>query len=168
MFVLVGVGSLVAPARISAGAGGAQPVTFTVLGPQPQIHFDVVSFKRCAGLGSSEVDLPTDGDYVAYHGTSTALNDRVETRAVRLAFGPAAERIPGSSIKSRIGHPQGACGAAAVAATVLGMRDGFLPPTINLDDPDPGAISTTSRTARARRASRTLCNCIGSARRTRR
>jgi Protein of unknown function (DUF3738) len=57
----------VTPARISADAGGAQPGTFTVLGPQPQIHFDVVSFKRCAGVGSSEVDLPTDGDYVAYH-----------------------------------------------------------------------------------------------------
>jgi len=59
--------TLVTPARISAGAGGAQPGTFTVLGPQPQIHFDVVSFKRCASVGSSEVDLPTDGDYLAYH-----------------------------------------------------------------------------------------------------
>ncbi len=59
--------ALVTPAKISAGAGGAQPGTFTVLGPQPQIHFDGVSFKRCAGVGSSEVDLPTNGDYVAYH-----------------------------------------------------------------------------------------------------
>jgi hypothetical protein len=59
--------TLVTPARNSAGAGGAQHGTFTVLGAQPHIHFDVVSFKRCAGVGSSEVDLPTDGDYVAYH-----------------------------------------------------------------------------------------------------
>ena len=65
------------------------------------------------------------------------MNDRVETRAVRLAFGRAAARLPGSSIKSMIGHPQGACGAAGVAGTLLAMRDSFLPPTINLERPDP-------------------------------
>jgi hypothetical protein len=59
--------ALVTPARIPASGGGDRPGTFTVVGPPPQIHFDVVSFKRCAGRGSSEVDLPTDGDYVAYH-----------------------------------------------------------------------------------------------------
>ena len=90
-------------------------------------------------LALDEAELPPEAiDYVAYHGTSTALNDRVETRAVRLALRRRRARsIPGSSIKSMIGHPQGACGAAGVAATVLGMRDGFLPPTINLDEPDP-------------------------------
>ena len=89
-------------------------------------------------LAMSEAGLPPEAiEYVAYHGTGTELNDRVETRAVRLAFGAAAGRLPGSSIKSMIGHPQGACGAAGVAATLLGMRDGFLPPTINLDRPDP-------------------------------
>lgn len=60
-------GSTLTSARTPASEGGAQPATFTVLGPQPQIHFDMVSFKRCAGVGSSEVDLPKDGDYVAYH-----------------------------------------------------------------------------------------------------
>ena len=58
---------LVTSTRIPASAGGAQAGTFTVLGPPPQIHFDVVLFKGCAGVGSSEVDLPADGDYVAYH-----------------------------------------------------------------------------------------------------
>ena len=76
-------------------------------------------------------------DYLQYHGTSTDLNDRIETKAVRIAFGPHAAKLPGSSIKSMIGHPQGACGAAAVAAILLAMRDGVLPPTINVDDPDP-------------------------------
>ncbi len=76
-------------------------------------------------------------DYIQYHGTSTELNDRIETKAVRLAFGKSAQRLPGSSVKSMIGHPQGACGAAAVAATLLAMRDGVLPPTINVEDPDP-------------------------------
>jgi Protein of unknown function (DUF3738) len=59
--------TLVTPASIPASGGGAQPGTFTVVGPPPQIHFDVVSFKRCAGGGSSEVDLPMDGDSVACH-----------------------------------------------------------------------------------------------------
>ena len=80
---------------------------------------------------------PYDVDYVNYHGTSTDLNDRVETRAIKPAFGAHAYRVPGSSLKSLIGHPQGACGAAGVAATLLAMRDGVLPPTANLDSPDP-------------------------------
>jgi len=93
---------------------------------------------RAMSLALEEAGLPADAvDYLAYHGTSTELNDRVETRAVRLAFGPGAARLAGSSIKSMIGHPQGACGAAGVAATLLGMRDSFLPPTINQFHPDP-------------------------------
>ena len=56
---------------------------------------------------------------------------------MKLAFGDHAFRLPGSSLKSLIGHPQGACGAAGVAATLLAMRDGVLPPTANVDVPDP-------------------------------
>ena len=112
-------------------------------------------------LGEAELD-PAAVDYVAYHGTSTELNDRVETRAMRQAFGGAAGRIPGSSIKSMIGHPQGACGAAGLAATVLGMRDGFLPPTINLDDPDPECdLDYVANRARPASIANALCNCIG-------
>lgn len=80
---------------------------------------------------------PESVGYLNYHGTSTELNDRVETRAVKLAFGKFAYKLPGSSLKSLIGHPQGACGAAGVAATLLAMRDGVLPPTANVDVPDP-------------------------------
>jgi len=112
-------------------------------------------------LGEAELD-PAAIDYVAYHGTSTGLNDKVETRAMRQAFGGAAGRIPGSSIKSMIGHPQGACGAAGLAATVLGMRDGFLPPTINLDDPDPECdLDYVANRARPASIANALCNCIG-------
>ncbi|HEV8147830.1 MAG TPA: beta-ketoacyl-[acyl-carrier-protein] synthase family protein [Bryobacteraceae bacterium] len=75
--------------------------------------------------------------YLNYHGTSTELNDRIETRAVKLAFGKHAHKLPGSSLKSLIGHPQGACGAAGVAAALLAMRDGVLPPTLNIDVADP-------------------------------
>ena len=84
-----------------------------------------------AGVEAKEVD------YVNYHGTSTDLNDRIETRAVKLAFGAHATRLAGSATKSMIGHPQGACGAAGVAATLMAFRDDVIPPTINLDTPDP-------------------------------
>src|SRR5687767_13758754 len=70
-----------------------------------------------AGMG------PSDIQYLNYHGTSTDLNDRVETRAVKLAFGRHAFGLAGSGTKSMIGHPQGACGAAGVAATLMAFRD---------------------------------------------
>ena len=90
------------------------------------------------------------------------MNDRVETRAVRLAFGRGASRLPGSSIKSMIGHPQGACGAAGVAATLLAMRDSFLPPTMNLECPDPECdLDYIANEARKSSFEHALCNCIG-------
>src|SRR5947209_993117 len=75
--------------------------------------------------------------YVSYHGTSTVLNDAVESRCVRHVFGDAADRLVGSSVKSMIGHPQGASGAAGVVTAALAMSRGFLPPTINHTNPDP-------------------------------
>jgi 3-oxoacyl-[acyl-carrier-protein] synthase II len=109
-----------------------------------------------AGLGPGEIG------YLNLHGTSTVLNDRIETRAVRLAFGDRYRELPASSLKSMIGHPQGACGAAGVAATLLAMRDGFLPPTINHEIADPecdlDVIPNFGRPARLRAA---LCNTIG-------
>ena len=99
--------------------------------------------------------------YVNYHGTSTELNDRIETRAMKLAFGPHAFRIAGSSLKSLVGHPQGACGAAGIAATVLSMRDGVLPPTINLDEPDPACdLDYVPEIGRKATAEYAVANCI--------
>jgi 3-oxoacyl-[acyl-carrier-protein] synthase II len=93
---------------------------------------------RAIGLALDEAGVPPEAiDYIQYHGTSTELNDRIETRAVKLAFGDHARRLPGSSVKSILGHPQGACGAAGIAATLLGMRDGVVHPTLNLETPDP-------------------------------
>ncbi|MGH9392966.1 MAG: beta-ketoacyl-[acyl-carrier-protein] synthase family protein, partial [Terriglobales bacterium] len=104
---------------------------------------------------------PAQIDYVNLHGTSTILNDRIETRAMKRTFGAAAYRIPMSALKSLIGHPQGACGAAGVAATLLAMQAGELPPTANLDTPDPECdldyVPLPGRSARIRHA---LCNCI--------
>src|SRR5215471_2898272 len=80
---------------------------------------------------------PEDIQYVNLHGTSTEMNDRVETRALKLALGNPVYDIPMSALKSQIGHAQGACGSASVAATLVAMEHGKLPPTINLDASDP-------------------------------
>jgi 3-oxoacyl-[acyl-carrier-protein] synthase II len=93
---------------------------------------------RAIGMALEEAAIPaSEVQYINYHGTSTELNDRVETRAVKLAFNGHAQKLAGSSLKSLIGHPQGACGAAGVAVTLLAMRDGVVPPTINLEEADP-------------------------------
>jgi beta-ketoacyl-acyl-carrier-protein synthase II len=75
--------------------------------------------------------------YINAHGTSTQLNDRTESTALRLAFGDAIDRIWVSSSKSMIGHTMGAAGALEAIASIAALRTGLLPPTINLDDPDP-------------------------------
>ncbi|MCP3979581.1 MAG: beta-ketoacyl-[acyl-carrier-protein] synthase family protein [bacterium] len=101
-------------------------------------------------------------DYVALHGTSTELNDRIETRAVRHVFGEHADRVPVSSLKSMIGHPQGASGAAGVVASLLALRDGFVPPTINRDEPDPECdLDVVPNEGRECAVETVLCNCIG-------
>jgi len=100
--------------------------------------------------------------YVNYHGTSTQLNDAVEARCTRRTFGALADRLPGSSTKSMIGHPQGASGAAGVVTTALALARGFLPPTINLTNPDPACdLDFLPITGRAARVEAALCNCLG-------
>jgi 3-oxoacyl-[acyl-carrier-protein] synthase II len=100
--------------------------------------------------------------YINYHGTSTQLNDAIESRCTRVAFGPLAEKIPGSSTKSMIGHPQGASGAAGVVATALALSRGFLPPTINQTDPDPQCdLDFIPNVGRAAEPAAALCNCLG-------
>ena len=105
---------------------------------------------------------PEEIGYVNYHGTSTQLNDAIESKCVRRVFGAHADRVPGSSTKSMIGHPQGASGAAGVAATVLAMRHGILPPTINLDEQDPGCeMDFIPNAPRRAEIDAALCNCLG-------
>jgi 3-oxoacyl-[acyl-carrier-protein] synthase II len=80
---------------------------------------------------------PDEVDYIVAHGTSTPLNDVTETRAIKVAFGEHAYRVPISSPKSMIGHLLGAAGAAAALAGIGAIREGWIPPTANLENPDP-------------------------------
>ncbi len=101
-------------------------------------------------------------DYINLHGTATQLNDPLETAAVKMALGPRAFEIPMSSTKSQIGHPQGASGAAGVAATLVAMHEGFVPPTINLDNPDAACdLDYVPNDSRAAHIETALCNCLG-------
>ncbi|HWS99278.1 MAG TPA: beta-ketoacyl-[acyl-carrier-protein] synthase family protein [Pyrinomonadaceae bacterium] len=105
---------------------------------------------------------PAEVDYVNLHGTSTLLNDRIETHALKIAFGEDARLIPMSATKSQVGHPQGASGAAGLGATLCAMHRGVIPPTINLDEPDPDCdLDYVPNEARVSDVRVALCNCIG-------
>jgi 3-oxoacyl-[acyl-carrier-protein] synthase II len=100
--------------------------------------------------------------YVNYHGTSTQLNDAVESRCVRQVFAAHTDRVAGSSVKSMIGHPQGASGAAGVVTAALALTRGFLPPTINHFQPDPACdVDVIPNRGRAAQVEAALCNCLG-------
>jgi 3-oxoacyl-[acyl-carrier-protein] synthase II len=108
-----------------------------------------------AGIQAAEVG------YVNLHGTSTQLNDRIETRALKLALGEKAYQTPMSSLKSQIGHPQGACGAAGIAATLIAMHHRQIPPTINLENPDPECdLDYVPEAGRRAEIEHAVCNCI--------
>jgi 3-oxoacyl-[acyl-carrier-protein] synthase II len=111
---------------------------------------------RDAGLSCDDID------YLNVHGTSTSLNDRIETRAIKNCFKDRAARIPASSTKSMVGHPQGASGACGISAVLFAMQESLIPPTLNLQNPDPECdldyVPCVPRKAQVRYA---LANCIG-------
>jgi len=111
---------------------------------------------RDAGLATSDID------YVNLHGTSTELNDRIETRAMKTCFKERAAQIPMSSTKSMVGHPQGASGASGVSAVLFAFAEGLIPPTLNLDQPDPECdLDYVPHVPRRARVEHALANCIG-------
>ena len=117
---------------------------------------------RAIELAMEEAGITArDVQYVNLHGTSTQLNDRVETRALKLVLDKQAERTPMSALKSQIGHPQGACGAAGVAATLVAMEHGRIPPTINLEHPDPDCdLDYVPDVGRVAQIEHAICNCV--------
>jgi len=116
-------------------AGGALTAdAFHVSAPEPTGAYATVAIERAltnSGIKAEEID------YVCAHGTGTKANDRTETAAIRAAFGPAADRVAVSSPKSMVGHLIGAAGALGAMVAVMAIRDGVVPPTINLTTPDP-------------------------------
>lgn len=93
---------------------------------------------RCMAMALRDAGIsPAEVDYINAHGTSTPLNDVVETMAIKRVFGEHAYRVPVSSTKSMTGHLLGAAGSVEAIFTVLAIRDGIIPPTINLEEPDP-------------------------------
>jgi 3-oxoacyl-[acyl-carrier-protein] synthase II len=117
---------------------------------------------RAMELAMQDANIAKDQvGYINLHGTSTELNDRMETLAIKNCFNSHASKIPMSSTKSMIGHPQGACGAAGLAATILMMRQHTIHPTINLDLPDPACdLDYVANVARRAEIDVALCNCI--------
>jgi 3-oxoacyl-[acyl-carrier-protein] synthase II len=124
---------------------------------------DGVEIVRAMSLAIERSRRPREAiGYVSFHGTSTQLNDLVESRSVRHVFGDHAERLAGSSVKSMIGHPQGASGAAGIVTAALAMHRGFLPPTINQQDPDPACdLDFIPNQGRRGEVEAALCNCLG-------
>jgi len=117
---------------------------------------------RAIGLAMKEAGIAAgDVHYVNLHGTSTQLNDRIETRALKLALGERAREVPMSALKSQIGHPQGACGAAGLAATLVAMQCNQIPPTINLENADPDCdLDYVPDVGRKKNIEHAICNCI--------
>lgn len=108
-----------------------------------------------AGIAASDVN------YVNLHGTSTQLNDRIETQAMKLALGKSSANTPMSSLKAQIGHPQGASGAAGIAATIVAITHQQIPPTINLEKPDPECdLDYVPEPGRKVTVEHAVCNCI--------
>jgi 3-oxoacyl-[acyl-carrier-protein] synthase II len=105
---------------------------------------------------------PEDIDYINAHGTSTPINDPTETLAIRKAFGEHADKVAVSSTKSMTGHCLGAAGAVEAVASVLAIRDGFIPPTINLEEPGEGCdLDYVPNVGRSQEVRAVMSNSLG-------
>ena len=118
---------------------------------------------RCMAIALQDAGLaPADVDYINAHGTSTPLGDLAETVAVKTVFGQHAYQIPVSSTKSMTGHLLGAAGGVEAIFSLLAIRDGIIPPTINLDNPGEGCdLDYVANTAREQQINIAVSNSFG-------
>ncbi len=123
-----------APVICQASGGAYTADAFHITAPDPSGSGAALAMTRA--LARAELS-PDAVDYVAAHATSTPIGDIAETQAIKQVFGDHADRLAISATKSMCGHLLGAAGAISAVACVLAIRDGVVPPTINLDEPDP-------------------------------
>ncbi|MFF9558924.1 beta-ketoacyl-ACP synthase II [Streptomyces albus] len=161
---------LVVESAEHAAARGARPYmeirggaltsdAFHVSAPHPSGEHAETAMRRALAAAHTG---PDEVDYVCAHGTATRINDRLESRALRSVFGESADRLLVSSPKSMVGHMIGAAGALSAMVTALAMRDGAVPPTVNLDTPDPECdLDYVPHTARKADVTTALVNAFG-------
>lgn len=141
---------------IGAGLTGD---AFHVTAPPPEGEGAYRSMREAIKDGGIEV---TDVDYINAHGTSTPLNDENETAAIKNLFGEHAYKLAVSSTKSMTGHLLGAAGAVEAVATILAIQNSFVPPTINLDEPDPQCdLDYTPKVGKEREIKYAISNTFG-------
>jgi 3-oxoacyl-(acyl-carrier-protein) synthase len=140
-----GAAFMVLESRGSAARRGAKPLgAIAGYGSRADAFHLTAPQRDGRGLASAAAAALREGacrpeeiDYVSAHGTGTLYNDSMETKAIKTALGPRAHTVPISSIKAALGHAFGAAGAIEAAVCLLSMRDGLLPPTLHLEEPDP-------------------------------
>ena len=138
---------------------GASDDAYHITAPEPEGKAAITAMEKAiadAGISKDEVD------YINAHGTSTELNDKTETKAIKNVFGERAYKIPVSSTKSMTGHLLGAAAGVELIATVLSMQGGFVHPTINYETPDPECdLDYVPNTARDAQINCAVSNSLG-------
>jgi 3-oxoacyl-[acyl-carrier-protein] synthase II len=138
---------------------GATCDAYHITAPDPEGSAGV----KCFQMAMEDAGITPDMvDYINAHGTSTPLNDINETKSIKKAFGNHAEKLAVSSTKSMTGHLLGAAGGIEAIITTLALRDSFLPPTINLDDPDPACdLDYVPNVGRTKEVKYAISNALG-------
>ncbi len=145
---------------MEVSGGALTSDAFHVSAPHPSGEHAETAMRRALAAAQA---APEDIDYICAHGTATRINDKLESAAVRSVLGEAAGQLLVSSPKSMVGHMIGAAGALSAMVTALAMRDGIVPPTINLDTPDPecGDLDFVPHMARKTDVRTALVNAFG-------
>jgi 3-oxoacyl-[acyl-carrier-protein] synthase II len=139
--------------------GGLTADAFHISAPEPTGRGAAAAMTKA--LKASNV-APDEVDYIVAHGTSTPLNDVTETKAIKTSFGDHARKVAISSPKSMVGHLLGAAGAVSALAAIGAIREGVVPPTINLDNPDPDCdLDYVPNEKRARKVQTAIINGFG-------
>jgi 3-oxoacyl-[acyl-carrier-protein] synthase II len=139
--------------------GGMTADAFHISAPEPTGRGAAAAMTKA--LRNAEV-APDEVDYIVAHGTSTPLNDATETRAIKAAFGAHAYKVAISSPKSMVGHLLGAAGVASGLAAIGAIREGVIPPTANLENPDPECdLDYVPKVARVKKVDTAIINGFG-------